>query len=285
MINIAKHIYGAEDGVKYIEKILVKHKEAINSVNDLCIYLKELEEKLEEPQKVPENSISEEHAETTDPLLSAKDGSILVNAELQPDLLAEEAVSGDEYECISPDDISLPPLAETPESNLPQSETEQDEQNCYSSHNMHVSSYSLQMQINASGKRLVDGSERLTPVAYTDLSSHRREKTSNYVERFCSPTVGYKTESPFSHHSTVVNETCYSLSTSPAKAKPSYHLMNEVHETHLQRRSVYESTEKTEQLHASDNTARAKDRLHVTPDEFSGLMFQSDTAKTCQRHT
>ncbi|CAI9556860.1 unnamed protein product [Staurois parvus] len=63
----------AEDGVKYIEKILVKHKEAINSVNDLCIYLKELEEKLEEPQKVPENSISEEHAETTDPLLSAKD--------------------------------------------------------------------------------------------------------------------------------------------------------------------------------------------------------------------
>ncbi|XP_077304232.1 coiled-coil domain-containing protein 141 isoform X1 [Lithobates pipiens] len=284
-INIAKHIYGADDGMKYIEKILVKHKEAINSVDDLCNYLKELEEKLEEPQKVPENSISGEHGETTDPLLSARDGSILANAELQPDLLAEEALSGDEYECISPDDISLPPLAETPESNLPQSETEQDEQNCYSSHNMHVSSYSLQMQINASGKRLVDGSERLTPVAYTDLSSHRREKTSNYNERFCSPTVGYKTESPISHHSTVVNETRYSLSTSPAKAKPSHHLMNKVHESHLQRCSVYESTEKTEQLHASDNTAKAKDRLHATPDEFSGLMFQSDTAKTCQRHT
>ncbi|KAM5152621.1 coiled-coil domain-containing protein 141 [Mantella aurantiaca] len=283
MVNIAKHIYGADDGMKYTEKTLVKHKEAINSVNDLCIYLKELEEKLEEPQKVPEISISEEHGETTEPPSCAKDGSILTNSDLQSDLLAEEAVSGDEYECISPDDISLPPLAETPESNLPQSETEQDDQNCYSSHNMHVSSYSLQMQINTSGKRLVDGTELLTPVAYTDISSHRREKTSNYIESFCSPTVEYKTESP-SHHSTVVNETRYSLSTSPAILKPSYHLMNEVHETHLQRRSVYESTEKTEQLHVSDNTARAKDRLHVTPDEYSGLMFQSDTAKT-QRHT
>nr|DBA19892.1 TPA: hypothetical protein GDO54_015651 [Pyxicephalus adspersus] len=279
MINIAKHIYGADDGVKYIEKTLVKNKEAINSVNDLCIYLKELEEKLEEPQKVPEISISDEHGETTEPPSSAKDGSILADAELQPDLLAEEAVSGDEYECISPDDISLPPLAETPESNLPQSETEQDQQNCYSSHNMHVSSYSLQMHINT-GKRLVDSSEMLTPVSYTDVSSHKKEKASSYIERFHSPTVGYKTESPFSHHSSVVNEMRYSLNNSPAKTKPSYHLMNEVHETHLERRSVYESTEKTEQLHASDNTVRTKDRLHVTPDEFSGLMFQSDTAKT-----
>ncbi|XP_018417115.1 PREDICTED: coiled-coil domain-containing protein 141 [Nanorana parkeri] len=284
MINIAKHIYGAGDGMKYIEKTLVKHKEAINTVNDLCIYLSELEEKLQEPEKVPGISISEEHGEATEHPSFAKDGSILADAELHSDLLTEEVVSGDEYECISPDDISLPPLAETPESNLPQSETEQDEQNCYSSHNMHVSSYSLQMQINTSGTRLVDGSELLTPVAYTDVSSHRKENTSSNLERCSSPTIGYKTVSPFSHHSTVVNEARYSLSTSPAKAKPSYHL-NEVHETHLQHRSVYESTEKTDQLHASDITATTKDRLHVTPDEFSGLMFQSDTAKTCQRHT
>lgn len=202
---------------------------------------------------------------------------------MQPELLAEEAVSGDEYECISPDDMSLPPLAETPESNLPQSETEQDEQPCYSSHSMHVSSYSMQMHINTCGKKVTDSSDFLTPAAYTDMSSHKKEKTSSNAERLYSPSVGCKAESPFSHHSTIVNETLYSLSTSPARTKPNY-MMNEVHETHLQRCSVFESTEKTEQLHASDNTARTKDRAHATPDEFSGLVFQSDPAKSCQRH-
>ncbi|XP_071977702.1 coiled-coil domain-containing protein 141 isoform X2 [Engystomops pustulosus] len=277
LTNIAKHIYGEEDGMKYVEKTLLKHKEAVISVNDLCVYLKELEEKLQEPQKVPEISISDETGETIDLPVTPKDGSIQADADLQPELLAEEAVSGDEYECISPDDISLPPLAETPESNLHQSETEQDEQPCYSSHSMHVSSYSMQMHINTSSKRAMDSSDFLTP----DMSSHKMEKT----ERFYSPTVGYKAESPFSHHSTIVNETRYSLSTSPSKTKPTYQMMNQVHETHLQRCAVYESMGKSEQLHASDNTARTKDRAHATPDEFSGLMFQLDPAKSCQRHT
>ncbi|XP_066431864.1 coiled-coil domain-containing protein 141 isoform X2 [Eleutherodactylus coqui] len=283
MMNIAKHIYGAEDGMKYIEKTLLKHKEALISVNDLRIYLKELEEKLQ-PQKVPEISISDETGETKDLPVTSKDGSVQADTDLQPELLAEEAVSGDEYECISPDDISLPPLAETPESNLPQSETEQDEQPCYSSRSTHVSSYSMQMHINTNGKSVTDSSDLLTSAAYTDTSSHKKEKTSSYTERLYSPTVGYKAESPFSRQSTTVNETRYSLSASPAKAKPNYHMMNEVHETHLQRCSVYKSTEKTEQLHASDNTARTKDRAHATPDEFSGLMFQLDPAKSCQRH-
>ncbi|XP_075036615.1 coiled-coil domain-containing protein 141 isoform X2 [Mixophyes fleayi] len=73
MINIAKHIYGTEDGIKYVEKTLVKHKEALNSVSELCTYLKELEEKLEEPQKVPEISIRDETGDMTELPLSAKD--------------------------------------------------------------------------------------------------------------------------------------------------------------------------------------------------------------------
>ncbi|XP_040296944.1 coiled-coil domain-containing protein 141 isoform X1 [Bufo bufo] len=282
MTNIAKHLYGADDGMKYVEKTLLKHKEALISVNDLCTYLKELEEKLQEPQKVPVISRSGETGETVDLPVTSKDGSMQADTDFQPEMLAEEAVSGDEYECISPDDISLPPLAETPESNLPQSETEQDEQPCYSSHSMHVSSYSMQMHINTSGKRATDSFDFLTPAAYTDLP--KKEKTSSYTERFYSPTVGCKVESPFSHHSTIVNETRYSLSTSPARTKPIHHMLNEMHETHLQRCSVYENTEKTEQLHASDNTARTIDRAHATPDEFSGLVLQLDPATSCQRH-
>ncbi|KAM4626291.1 coiled-coil domain-containing protein 141 isoform 2-T2 [Discoglossus pictus] len=289
MTGIAKHVYGSDDGVKFIEKTLTKHKEALQSVNELCTYLKELEEKLEEPQKVPGIFINDPagvaiSSQTTELLSSAKDGSILTDTDAPPDSLAEDAASGDEYECISPDDISLPPLAETPESNRPQSETEQDEQPCYSSHSLHVSSYSLQMQINTSGKRATDASELLTPVAYADTLNHKRERTSSYIERFCSPTVGYKVESPFVHQPTVVNDTGYSQNILSAKAKPTYSMMNEVHETHLHQHSVFESTKKIEQLHVSNNASKILDKLHVTPDEFSDLMFQSDSAQSCQKH-
>lgn len=43
----------------------------------------------------------------------------------QHEVLSEDSLSTDEYECPSPDDISLPPLAETPESILVQSDVEE----------------------------------------------------------------------------------------------------------------------------------------------------------------
>uniref|UniRef100_A0A8C5R5B4 Ig-like domain-containing protein n=1 Tax=Leptobrachium leishanense TaxID=445787 RepID=A0A8C5R5B4_9ANUR len=290
MTNIARHVYGPDEGMKYVEKIITKHKETLHSVNELCAYLNELEEKLQEPpkmQEIPMNAASEAILSQTAELPhSAKDGSMLTDMDLPPESLAEEVASGDEYECISPDDISLPPLAETPESNLPQSETEQEEQPCYSSHSMHVSSYSLQMQVNASGKRVTDaGSGNVTPIAYTDISHQKRERTSSLAERFYSPTLSYKVESPSAHQSSISNEVRYSLNASPAKCKPNYSMTNQVHETHMQHHSVYTSMEKTEQLHVPGNTAKVKDRLHATPDEFSSLMSQSDPAKSCQRHT
>ncbi|XP_040912581.1 uncharacterized protein LOC121194074 isoform X2 [Toxotes jaculatrix] len=44
---------------------------------------------------------------------------------LQHEVMTEDSLSNDEYECASPDDISLPPLAETPESCTVQSDTEE----------------------------------------------------------------------------------------------------------------------------------------------------------------
>ncbi|OCT63666.1 hypothetical protein XELAEV_18044765mg [Xenopus laevis] len=289
MTRIAKLVYGPDDGMKYIEKMTVKHKEALHSVNELCIYLKELEEKLEEPRKLApvlladatEESILNPSAELP---TSAKAGSTLTDMDLHPELLAEDTASGDEYECISPDDISLPPLAETPESNLPQSETELEEQNCFSSHSLHVTSYSLQMQINATGKKMVDRSELLTPVANNDAINCKKEKTSNCSEIFSSPSIGYKVESPFAHQPAIVHEMRYSLNSPPAKASPSHSMMNEMHETHWQHHSVYESTKKKQQLHVTSNSTKTKDRLHATPDDFSSVMFQSDPAKSCQSH-
>ncbi|XP_056121665.1 coiled-coil domain-containing protein 141 isoform X1 [Rhinichthys klamathensis goyatoka] len=64
--------------------------------------------------------------------------------EFQPDHLTEESLSNDEYECTSPDDISLPPLSETPESNIIQSENDLDDGYCVSSHSHRVNQYSHQ---------------------------------------------------------------------------------------------------------------------------------------------
>ncbi|XP_016517765.1 uncharacterized protein ccdc141 isoform X2 [Poecilia formosa] len=60
----------------------------------------------------------------------------------QPDVTTEDCFSNDEYDCASPDDISLPPLAETPESNMFQSDVE--EGFCFSSHSVHISQVSHQ---------------------------------------------------------------------------------------------------------------------------------------------
>lgn len=63
--------------------------------------------------------------------------------ELQPqEVMTEDYFSNDEYDCASPDDISLPPLAETPESNMVPSDIE--DGFCFSSHSVHISQYSHQ---------------------------------------------------------------------------------------------------------------------------------------------
>ena len=53
--------------------------------------------------------------------------------------MSEESLSNDDYECVSPDDISLPPLSATPESNLVWSD--RDEAACCSSHSAQNNHY------------------------------------------------------------------------------------------------------------------------------------------------
>lgn len=74
----------------------------------------------------------------------APDSGLPSDGDFHPDHLSEESLSNDEYECTSPDDISLPPLSETPESNMVQSENDLDDGYCLSSHSLHTSHYSQQ---------------------------------------------------------------------------------------------------------------------------------------------
>lgn len=228
------------------------------------------------PCPVVEDSVSQD----AELLSLAKEGNFL------SELLAEDTPSGDEYECISPDDISLPPLSETPESNLLHSETELEEPPaCSSSHNLHVSSYSVQMQINAGSKQMADEFDPLTPVAYADMPGHGKEQMSDQLRGLSSSTLSChsecKVESPFAHSSPEMPES--STLSCTFETEPAYCMTSEVCETHLQCHEVHRSmTEAQGQLHDRNNHTKTQDRLHALPNAFSGFLFQSDTTRSCQ---
>ncbi|XP_066468437.1 coiled-coil domain-containing protein 141 isoform X3 [Tiliqua scincoides] len=322
IMNLAKDLYGFEEGKKYVEKIIAKHKEVLGSVSELCSSLTELEDKLgEDPLKEkPPNSdnfddkqeteherqkpkimkeiMKEKTSETksqeeavladipdtwpadedsvsqaSDLLSPAKEDSF------QAELLAEDVPSGDEYECISPDDISLPPLSETPESNILHSETELEEPPCCSSRSLHVSSYSVQMQKNAGSKGMTDKSDPLTSVAYADMPGHGKGHMPDQLGRFSSSTLSYhskcKVESPFTPSPPKMPVT--STVSCTLKTNSAYCMTNEMCETQEVHKSM---TEPQGQLHDRNNFTKTQDRLHASPD---GLLFQSDATRSCQR--
>ncbi|KAM9629163.1 coiled-coil domain-containing protein 141 isoform 4-T6 [Morphnus guianensis] len=348
IIDLAKRLYGIEEGKKYAEKAILKYKEIINSIDQLCRSLRELKEikkdefseELVTVQKEDRNgqeayeadikdkpeeqkqqmasgkrltnseNITEKRNNTLSPTNTKQErnkladipiicpaGEDLVSQDtelsssakedsLQTEFLAEELPSGDEYECISPDDISLPPLSETPESNLLHSETELEEQCCCSSHSLHVSSYSLQMQKTTSIKKAMETSDPLTNSAYADATNNRMESPSDQSEKFCisSTDSGPKVRevSPLTSSLQGISEA--SAASCTINAKPLYSMMSEVCKTHLQHLELHKSMAETqEQLHDLNNCTKTQDRLHALPDAFSGFVFQSDATRSCQR--
>ncbi|XP_009883926.1 PREDICTED: coiled-coil domain-containing protein 141 [Charadrius vociferus] len=350
IIDLAKRLYGIEEGKKYVEKAILKHKEIINSVNELCRSLRELKEikkdefseELVAVQKEERNgqeaceAVIKDEVEEQKQEFQMASGKLLTNSEcvtekrnntlsptntkqernkladiplicpagedlvsqdtelsssakedsLQTEFLAEEIPSGDEYECISPDDISLPPLSETPESNLLHSETELEEQCCCSSRSLHVSSYSLQMQKTTSIKKVTEASDLLTNSAYADATNNRMESPSDQFDKFCFPSTDsgpkVRAVSPLICSLQGISEASSAFCTTDAK--PVYSMMSEVCKTHLQHLELHNSMAETqEQLHDLNNSTKMQNRLHALPDAFSGFVFQSDATRSCQR--
>ncbi|XP_023253042.1 coiled-coil domain-containing protein 141 [Seriola lalandi dorsalis] len=120
-----------------------------------------------------------------------QDAGGLSEAELQQqDVMTEDSLSNDEYECVSPDDISLPPLAETPESSMLQSDME--EGFCFSSHSLHVSQYSRQSHVQ---------SEHSGTGTATGAVQQQRE--SSQTEGDPSPPTGRHSSTRFRSESTL----------------------------------------------------------------------------------
>ncbi|XP_053838618.1 coiled-coil domain-containing protein 141 isoform X3 [Vidua macroura] len=319
IMDLARQLYGIEEGKRYVEKTVLKYEEIMNSVDGLCRSLRELKEikkvdvseelitvKKEEThgqeacetvKEVEQNQQFEERKILADISVICPAGEDLVSQDtelssstkedsLQTEFLAEETPSGDEYECISPDDISLPPLSETPESNLLHSETELEEQFCCSSHSLHVSSYSLQMQKNTRTVKLMEAPDLLTNSAFADATNNRMESPSDHFQKFCisftdsGPKV--RAVSPLTCSSQGISET--STASCPIKAKTVDSMMSETCKTHLQHLELHKSmAEMQEKLHALNNCTKPQDRLHALPDAFSGFVFQPDATRSCQR--
>ncbi|XP_017388221.1 coiled-coil domain-containing protein 141 isoform X4 [Cebus imitator] len=312
--DLAQHLYGLEEGQKYIEKIVTKHKEVLESVAELCGSLTELEEKLKQGEVLKMNpNLEDFHDDYIDLLKEpAKNNQTIFNEETnkgqaqvadllaidgtgedpQPQdlkvstdkeggvqglLLPEDMLSGEEYECVSPDDISLPPLPGSPESPLAPSDMEVEEPS-RSSLSLHIRSCGVQAGTSSPG----DAQESVLspPVAFADACNDKRETFSSHFER---SYLQFKAEPPLTSEGFLEKSTAlHRISAGHPES-----MMSEVHERALQQHPQAQGglLETREKMHADSNFTKTQDRLHVSPDAFLGLRFQSGTSRGYQRQT
>nr|XP_040150477.1 coiled-coil domain-containing protein 141 isoform X3 [Ictidomys tridecemlineatus] len=307
--NLAQRLYGLEEGQKYAEKVVAKHKEVLESITELCGSLMELKEKLKQGDAVKMNSNLEDFHDNGIDLLKEpvrnkqmifneernKDQTQVVDTEaivgagedrlpqnlrplssaeesrVQGLLLPEDMLLGEEYECVSPDDISLPPLPGSPESPLAPSDMEVEEPPS-SSPLIHISS--CRMQMGTSGPGEAQESALPPPVAFADECSEKRETFSSHFERpypqFLLTSGGFLETS----------SALYKISAKHPESMPS-----EVHERALQQHPQAQGSllETQEKMHADHNVTKTRDRLHASPDALQGLDFPSGSSRGYQR--
>ncbi|XP_006866765.1 PREDICTED: coiled-coil domain-containing protein 141 [Chrysochloris asiatica] len=299
--DLSQHLYGLEEGKKYAEKIEAKHKEVLESVTELCGSLTELEEKLKQGdilkinlnvegfrydyidllkkparneqlifneesnkgrEQVADNVVINGARENLPPQdlkqqASAKEGGV------QGLLLPEDLLSGEEYECVSPDDISLPPLPGSPESLLAPSDMEVEPPPSSCSLGLHLSS--LRMQPEASSPGEAQESVLPPPVAFADTCQDKRETFSSHFER---PYPQLKSEAPFTFQGFQEKSTAFRR----ISANHPESMLSEVHERALQRHPQTQGSllGTREKMHANSTVTKTQDRLHASPEASGG---------------
>ncbi|XP_015336595.1 coiled-coil domain-containing protein 141 isoform X3 [Marmota marmota marmota] len=311
--NLAQRLYGLEEGQKYAEKVVAKHKEVLESITELCGSLMELKEKLKQGDAVKMNSNLEDFHDNSIDLLKepVRNKQMIFNEERNKDqeqvvdtlaivgagedglpqnlrplssaeessvqglLQPEDMLSGEEYECVSPDDISLPPLPGSPESPFAPSDMEVEEPPS-SSPLIHISS--CRMQLGTSGPGEAQESALPPPVAFADECSEKRETFSSHFER---PYPQFKAEPPLTSGGFLeTSSALYKISAKHPESMPS-----EVHERALQQHPQAQGSllETQEKMHADHNVTKTRDRLHASPDALQGLDFPSGSSRGYQR--
>ncbi|XP_077927165.1 coiled-coil domain-containing protein 141 isoform X2 [Halichoerus grypus] len=311
--DLAQRLYGFEEGQKYTEKIVAKHKEVLESITELCVSLTELEEKLKQGDILKTNvNLEDFHDDFIDLLKEpARNKQTLFNEErnkaqvagvwaisgtgegqrpphlkqppcdregaVQGRLLPADILSGEEYECVSPDDISLPPLSGSPDSPLALAAMDV-EQHASPALSLHTSSYRMQTGASSAGEAQESGIP--PPAALADAYSDNRETFSSHFER---PYPQSKAELPLTSRGFLEKSTAFcKISAKHPESMPS-----EVHERASQQHPQAQGSllETREKVHVDNNITKTRDRLHASQDAFSGLGLRSGPSRAYQRQT
>ncbi|KAM9085511.1 coiled-coil domain-containing protein 141 isoform 2-T2 [Megaptera novaeangliae] len=271
--DLAQHLYGFEEGQKYAEKIVAKHKEVLESVTELCSSLTELKEKKEQAKPADDlvvNGAGEgQLPREVKQLVPGKEGAV------QGLLLPVDVLSGEEYECVSPDDVSLPPLPGSPNSLLSPSDMEL-EAGALPSLCRHLNGHGT--QAGASGPGEAPESGLPPPAAFADACNDKRETFSSHVEK---PSPQFQAEPPLTSRGFLEESTDFHR----ISVKPPESMCSEVHARALHQRpqaqgGLLGTPEKT---HADNNVTKTRNRLHASQDASSGLGFQPGPSQACQR--
>ncbi|XP_047728318.1 coiled-coil domain-containing protein 141 isoform X2 [Prionailurus viverrinus] len=313
--DLAQRLYGFEEGQKYAEKIVAKHKEVLESITELCVSLTELEEKLKQGDILKMNlNLEDLHDDFVDLLKEpARNKQTLFNEErnkekaqvediltvngtgegqlpqhltqllsdkedaVQGHLLPPDMLSGEEYECVSPDDISLPPLPESPDSPLAPADMEVEGRSS-PPHSLPMSNYRMQTGASCPGEAQESGIP--PPAAFADAYNDKRETFSSHFER---PSPQFKAEVPLTSQGILEKSTAFCK----ISAKHPESMLSEVHERALQQHPQAQGSllETWEKVHADNNVTKTQDRLHASQDAFSGLGFRSGSSQAYQRQT
>lgn len=311
--DLAQRLYGFEEGQKYAEKTVAKHKEVLESITELCGSLIELEEKLKQGDVLKMNLNSEDFHNDCIDLLNepVRNKQMIFNEEMNKkqehvaDILTisgtgegrlpqdlkqlssgkEGGIQGllqpadmllrEEHECVSPDDISLPPLPGSPDSPLILSDMEVEE-HASPSLSLHISSYRMQMGASRPGE--AQECDLPPPTAFADTCNDKRETFSSHFER---PYPQFKAEPPstsrgFLEKSTAICE---------ISAGHPESMSSEVHERALQQHLQAQESllEIQEKMHVDNNVTKTQNRLHASQDAYSGLRFHSGPSLAYQR--
>ncbi|XP_054977674.1 coiled-coil domain-containing protein 141 [Sorex araneus] len=314
IIELAQRLYGLEEGQRYVEKIVAKHKEVLESVTELCSSLTELEEKLkqgdilklsldledfhndctdllnepiENNQTIFNEEVNKEQAPAADvlPINGRKEGqrprdlrqlSSASDSEVLGLVLPADVLSGEDSECVSPDDISLPPLPGSPESPLTPSDMEVED---HPSPPLSLDISILdKMQAGASGPGAAQELSIPPPPAFADICSDKRDTDSSHLER---PTPQFRAELLLTSQGFLEKSTAFhTISAKHPEGMPSDMHVRAFQQHPLAQENLLETREK---LHADNNVTKTQDRLHASPDAFSSLRFQSGTSQAYQR--
>ncbi|XP_044788861.2 coiled-coil domain-containing protein 141 isoform X6 [Bubalus bubalis] len=310
--DLAQRLYGFEEGQKYAEKIVAKHKEVLESVTELCSSLTELEEKLKQGDVLKLNlNLEDFHDDCIDLLKEPvrnkqtifNDGSnkeqaqpapiLAVNGarkcqlpqgvkqlvpgkeSVQGLLLPVDMLSGEEYECVSPDDISLPPVPGSPDSLLAPSDMELEARvSPFPRH--HLSGHQMQTGASSPGEAPVSGFP--PPAAFADACNDKRETFSSHFEK---PSPQVQAEPPLTSQGFLEKSTAFHK----ISAQLPDSMCSEVHDRASQQHPQAQGhlLETPEKMHADNNVTKTRNRLHASQDAFSGLGFQPGPSQACQR--